>query len=149
MIKKNILEEVSNKEFLQALNELPFNQVDNDDEAKLESMIINLNHLYKQTKKELKGLLTINEAFAIVQVFCGSAIEEFEKSVLISNLEDELRYSDIENMFSIDGTALLSKISKLTEFQSMVLLGMVFEYGRSTQDSWITHDEAKKIFMIS
>lgn len=150
MSKKIILEEVTNKEFYQALNELPFDEHEIDDEAKLENMIINLNRLYKLSKKEIEGLLTYNEAQALIQLFCGGlGFKKFDKTALIYSLEDELPYGYLQNTYDIDGTELLSKIRKLTQFQSMVLIGMLYEFSRSTKDSWITHEEAKKIFMIS
>lgn len=130
------------------LNILNSDYYGDDTEGKLRMMATTFNDLYQRTKKELRGLFTLNEVLGIAQAFSGTSLTEFNKEVLLMNIEDSIILDKIDTLVNFDGTILIDKIKNLTQFQCLTVLGMLNKFSMATKDNMISNEDVKKIFMI-
>jgi len=130
---------------LKALDEFPvfYHSLDGrNDEFKIMFMIRCLNKQYKETKKELKGLFTENEAWALVDAYAGGLLEDTllleiatPKFKLLSFLEDVIHYGNPgfpEDIYK----SLYKKVKELDEFKAFAVDRMIREF-------WICRKEYK------
>lgn len=140
------------RNFFKAIDEFPINQFDNDLDYKIQRMVVIVNKIYQNLKKELAGIFTLNEALLIIAVFNGHIYtpELSDKIVLIMEIEDSIEYSRYDELYDVDKEKLLEKLEKLTETQSFVVIGMVNEYCNFNAKHPYNHDkDIRKIFMIN
>lgn len=130
------------------LNILPSSYFGYDIDDKVEMLVVTFNDLYQRTKKELQGLFTKAEAMGIIQAFCGTMISECNKDNLLKNVKSSIVYEAIDTFFSFDGSALINKLAKLTEFQCLTVIGMVCEFTKASNGNIVPNEIVNKIFMI-
>lgn len=86
-----------------------------------------LSFNYYKTKKELKGVFTVDEIILIISVFSSHYYSPnfAGKDELITELEKATSSrASVKN----DNEVLMTKINKLTEFQAFTLIRMVLEF---------------------
>lgn len=96
---------------------------------KVDEMLVILDKIYKTTKKEVKGIFDLSEAYVIIQTFNGYLYnpEMQDKLSLLLNVEDGIFYEGLTESFGADRDKILQKIDKLTEAQSFAVIRMAFE----------------------
>lgn len=118
-----------------ALNQFPMEQGFDDYAFKVKQMVYMLNEVYQGTKRELKGLFNLNEAWVIVTAFNGHLYSSgiSNKAVLVANVKDEIKYSLADRVFKVDGDELLRKLNQLNEFQAFTVIRMSYEFWYSPE----------------
>lgn len=96
---------------------------------KVDEMLVILHKIYNTTKKEVKGIFDLSEAYVVIQSFNGYLYnpETQDKLSLLLNVEDGIFYEGLTKSFGADRDKILEKIDKLTEAQSFAVIRMAFE----------------------
>jgi len=97
---------------------------------KAEQMVLTLNKLYKNTKVEIKGLFTINEAWLIAICFNGFLYTTScnDKESLIREINAGIYYEAYDEMYGVDRDKLLKKINNLEQLESFTVIRMALEF---------------------
>ena len=116
---------------------------------KVDEMLVILDKIYKTTKKEVKGIFDLSEAYVIIQSFNGYLYnpEIQDKSSLLLNVEDAIFYEKLDELFEVNKEKLFQKIYKLTEAQSFAVIRMAFE-ALNNEENKDFGDIVKEIFEI-
>lgn len=117
-------------DFFKALDEFPIEDRDCDIEFKAENMIVFANKIYQQSKKEIEGIFTLNEAWLIIATFNGYLYtpQLDDKCVLKAHIEDGIYYEGLDELYEVNKDKLLEKIENLTESQSFAVIRMAIEF---------------------
>ena len=119
---------------------------------KVEQIVNALVTMKERTLMELSDIFTLNECLLIVDIFNGyihntSAVSN--KLVLQSNIEECIKFEGVDLKWSVDGEALLNKTSKLTEFQSYVIIMSALQsWEDNSKDEANMEDHVKRIFKL-
>lgn len=119
---------------------------------KAEEMIRTLNILTEQTKHELQGVFTFEEALLCVSTFLSAYYGPLKNGFLYGprefiyqNIEDTPEYEKQAYGIDTDSKILIDKIRGLTVFQGYCLAQMCLEY---LEEGTRTKEETEKIFNI-
>ncbi|SHN00681.1 hypothetical protein SAMN02746066_04346 [Anaerosporobacter mobilis DSM 15930] len=148
IINENNSSTLSRLQNLPGLNILPSDCYGDDIDCKLEMLAFAFNDIYLRTKKELKGIFSLNEAMGISQSYCGTLISQCNKDSLLTNVKSSIYYDEIDKLFSFDGAILMDKLTRLTEFQCLTVIGMVNEFRMASNGIMVPNEVVNKIFMI-
>lgn len=112
-----------------------------------------LDYLFKYTKRELINYFTVEEATLIIASLNGTLYEISminPKIVLIGNVEDSIDLDGFDSLYQVDKKMLLDKLSKLSEFQSYMVLNMSFEFWEEASGNPLDecNQRLKRIFLI-
>lgn len=148
IINENNSSTLSRLQNLPGLNILPSDCYGDDIDGKVEMLAFSFNDIYLRTKNELKGIFSLNEVMGISQSYCGTLISQCNKDFLLMNVESSIYYDEIDILFSFDGSILMDKLTRLTEFQCLTVICMVNEFRMASNGIMIPYEVVNKIFMI-
>lgn len=117
---------------------------------KVNEMAKLLISLRRHAKKELVNYFTLDEACAICEI-CKNLpyVGEINpKSVLYGHIEDACMIDQLDKKWNIDKTALLTKIDKLSTFQTYTVISNVYEF-RKYESEGIVKTFVAGIFLIT
>lgn len=113
-----------------ALQQFPVEVRQCDNKYKANQIIISLNRLYQNQKKELKGMFTLSEAYLLISTFNGFMYTPWnnDKEVLLRMLDGGISYEGLDELYDVDSEKMFEKLQKLNEFESFTVIRMAFEF---------------------
>jgi hypothetical protein len=114
----------------EALQQFPVEVRQCDNKYKTNQMVISLNRLYQNQKREIKGMFTLSEAYLLISIFNGCMYTPWnnDKEVLLMMLEDGTSYEGLDELYDVDSEKMFEKLQKLNEFESFTVIRMAFEF---------------------
>lgn len=119
---------------------------------KVEQMVNALSTMKERTLMELSDVFVLNECLLIVNIFSDyihNTSTVSNKLVLMSNIEESIKFKCVDLKWDVDGNVLLDKISKLTEFQSYVIIMSALQFWEDSNKKEVNmKDHVSEIFKL-